>query len=282
MTWNSILKKYRTGRGMAGIYKRACRRWIQGFFRQNWGKRKIYFEKFVNKELSQEEFEELLKKTEGNIPEEEIEINDYKKKFISNTLSEDEMNFILKNAIPDMFFINDMITGIGGNPELKLDYNRAMQFIMKERKLTEIILRVFWKAPEYEHLVNNGHTENEIWQKFMNASVSRGVFPLFCDPYDGRYKLLDMYDYIYILQRRTKSIASEVLTKAEDFKSISGMFPSVKDLLPATDGEVERLKSFETLKLNPPQFICPFCHETFDNEELLKQHIANELKEQST
>lgn len=275
MSWEKILKRVRGNESTeAGMYKRLCRRWIQNYFSKNWEKRKVFWEKFDNGEISIEEFVKLLKKASLYIPEEERE--EYKSKFTNGTLTDEEMNYILKYAIPDMFFVNDMITSVGGNPQLRKDYNHAMGLLMNERKATEMVLTEFWNAPEYEELVNNGHTDSQIWRIFMDAAVRRGVFPCFCDPADGKYKLLDLNAYVYILQRRNQSIATEVVNKARDYQRISGMFPTVHDLLPATDGEVERLRPFETLKLNPPQYTCPFCNEVFTDERFYKRHLVYE------
>lgn len=59
------------------------------------------------------------------------------------------------------------------------------------------------------------------------------------------------------------------------------MFPSVNDLLPATDGEVERLRPFDVLKLNPPRHTCPLCQQVFKDEKFLKRHLVYKHKAQA-
>lgn len=280
MTWISSLRKFR-GRetGEAGLYRRTCRNWIYQNFRGNFEKRTEFFEKRYNNQLTIEDFKQLLSDASLYIAKEERD--QFLLRFISGDLTDDEFNHVLKYAIPDMFYMNEMIIGVEGNPELKTDYNRAVNMLMTERKTTENVLRHFWHSPEYEEYKNNGHTEEELWQTFMDAAKSYGVYPLYCDIQgDGKYKLLDMKGYILILERRMRSIASEVTKKAKDFVAISEMFPTIKDQLPSIDGEVARLRPFDILypKLQPPKNVCPMCGHAFKDENFLKRHLRYEHK----
>lgn len=81
---------------------------------------------------------------------------------------------------------------------------------------------------------------------------------------------------LYISTRNNQDIATEIVNKTEDYQKISGMFPTVKELLPVTNGGLERLRPFETLKLNPPQYICPFYNEVFTEERFYKRHLVFE------
>ena len=273
MSWVSKLKKFR-GRetGRAGLFRRICRNWIYQKFKDNEEKRVAFFEKYHNGQLIIDEFKRLLSDASQYIPKEERD--NFLKHFITGELTEDELDYVLKYTIPDMFYLHDMVTEIGGNPDLRIDYSRAITMLMNERKTTEEILKYFWNSPEYQEIKNNGHTEGELWQTFMDAAISYQVYPLYCDALDGKYKLLDMKGYMYILEKRMRSIASEVTKKAKEFVAIGEMFPTIKDQLPTMDGEIEQLRPFDTLKLQPPKNVCPLCGHIFKDEKFLKRHLV--------
>jgi transposase-like protein len=47
------------------------------------------------------------------------------------------------------------------------------------------------------------------------------------------------------------------------------------------DGEIEQLRPFDKLKLQPPQYVCPLCERTFKDEVTYKKHLVYEHKAQT-
>lgn len=279
MSWISKLRKFR-GRetGRAGLFRRICRNWIYQKFKDNEEKRISFFEKYHDGQLTINEFKQLLSDASQYIPKEERD--NFLKHFTTGELTEDELDYVLKYAIPDMFYLDEMVIGVGGDPRLRMDYSRAMTMLMNERKTTKEVLKYFWNSPQYQEHKDNGYTEDELWQVFMDAAKSYQVYPLYCDIQgDGKYKLLDMKGYMYILEKRIRSIASEVTKKAKEFIAIGEMFPKIKDQLPTIDGEIAELRPFDTLVgLQPPKHACPLCERTFPDEEMYKRHLIYEHK----
>jgi len=174
----------------------------------------------------------------------------------------------IKNSLP--FTLQRAMTACGMDFYLRNDYSKAWSFFAQERSTLETALHLFVTSQRYADLVRAGATDNVLFYEFMISALQNDVYPLFADRDDGnRYKVLERPDYLYLLQLRTKSIASEVNRRSSELVALDPHF--------ALSGALQRpaLRDGTMFQLPPPsQRECPYgCGQLFPDNTSLAQHI---------
>jgi hypothetical protein len=208
------------------------------------------------------------------------------------------MDMVLSKVFPKQFTLKFCIESLNGKQkddftpsEWNDVYATAIRYFSRERRgnLTEL-LDEFWNDDVYQSYLADGHTDEEIFNKFISTCSYYTVHPLYCDLEmhggDGYYKLLDLSHYVKLLSRRTGAIASELKSKAREVKAIEAKGIDLQ--LPSVNGEFrEQLEGgdniYGTLKfpLPPHQeievFACPFdaCRRRFRTQETLERHLKH-------
>jgi hypothetical protein len=256
----------------------------------------VAFLKHKDGNLSKQEFTNLLETDDAK----RLIIDEDRARYIKNyeTLTDDEMDAILSRVFPKQFTLTACIESLHGQQkddftpdEWNETYYTALHYFSRERRENlPFLLTEFWNDDVYAKYIGEGHTDDELFSKFIETCSAYGVHPLYCDLEmyggDGHYKLLDLSHYVLLLRRRTNAIASELKSKAEEVKAIEARGIDLQ--LPDVNGEFrERLEGgdniYETLKfpLPPHQeietFICPFdtCRRKFKGEESLRRHLRH-------
>ena len=270
-TWRGIIRRFHR---RSGLFESRIRKWIRSFFKENEEKREEVKRRYFSGVVSNTEFQDLLSSAYRYIPAEELE--DIREKNVRGILTEEEVNYLLNCAIPDAFLLRNVMDDLGLDYNDRNTYTKAVMFFMKERKVTQYGLDVFWQSEEYQRYIHEGHTNEELWHKFMKAAFSWDIYPLWSDPSDEhRYKLLGLYDYISLLSKRRKAIQSEVSSRAEEIKAIEPKI-SILSLLKPLDGQTQELRPYETLKLMPARHECPLCHNVYISAEKLAEHLERD------
>src|SRR6266581_3709615 len=82
------------------------------------------------------------------------------------------------------------------------------RYVQRMREAMETFVEWFWMQDEYQYLVNDGHSEEEILLKIVEVMVSHDVFPVWCDREgDERWKLMDLSAYARLREIRAGAIA---------------------------------------------------------------------------
>lgn len=148
------------------------------------------------------------------------------------------------------------------------DYHAAIRFLMEQRKKTSLVTDAFFSAPEYQHYVNDGLTNDQLFDKMMEAAVTWEVYPVMSaaavnpGSEDG-YRLLTLDDFIALKERRMNSIVNEVQDFVPMYLKLTQRFPELASrysapALPEFDG---------TLRIT-----CDKCGATFRSQNYLVQH----------
>jgi hypothetical protein len=293
MGWTKALKRIRR---WEHPQMEQVRKWTTRYFHEQGQKQEQYFKMFIDGKLTKETLIDLLDTNDAhrNIPESDRK--DFIKKF--DTLTENDVAAIMINVFPKEFSsINFCIESMVGKPENKFTpsewnplYNTAYKYYSKERHNLTTLLNEFWDDDVYKEFVSNGHSDEELFSKFVETCSSNGVHPIYCDvEVDGYYKLLDLEHYVRLLSKRTNAIASELRTKAKEVQAIQAKGIDLK--LPAVNGEfreqlIQGDNIYETLRFPLPPHIesqpmtCPFeeCRREFPNEEQLRMHLIHTHK----
>jgi len=267
-TWRGIIRKFHR---RSGLFESHIREWIRSFFKENEEKREEVTRRYFEGMMNDGEFQDLLSSAGRYIPDEELE--DIRGKNVQGVLTEEEVDYLLNCAIPDAFLLRNVMDDLGLDYNDQNTYTKAMTFFMKERKMTKYGLDIFWQSEEYQRYIHEGYTNEKLWYKFMKAAFSWDIYPLWSDPSDEHmYKLLGLYDYIYLLSKRRKAIHSEVLSKTEEIEAIEPKI-SILSLLKPLDGQAQELRPYEALKLMPVRHECPLCHKVYISAEKLAEHL---------
>jgi|APFre7841882654_1041346.scaffolds.fasta_scaffold02883_5 hypothetical protein len=294
MGWTRALKRVRRWEHTQSLN---IRQWVTKFFHEQDSKKNAVFLKFKAGTLSKSEFTDLLETDDAK----RLIVDEERAECIKNfeTLTEEQMDEILSNVFPKQFTLTGCIESLHGKPkdggftptEWFVEYNTALHYFSRERRENLLLLLTeFWNDEVYQRYIAEGHTDDEIFSKFIDTCSAYGVHPLYCDLSmyggDGFYKLLDLSHYVLLLRRRTGAIASELKSKAEEVRAIEAKGIDLQ--LPAVNGEFrERLEGgdniYETLKFplpphtEPEAQICPFdtCRRKFKNKEMLERHLKH-------
>lgn len=267
-TWKGIKRKFH---GRSGLFAGHMREWIRTFFKGNEKKREEVKERYFSGAITNAEFENLLSNANRYIPAEEL--TNFQRKYLEKTLTEAEVDYLLKYAIPDVFLLKQVMGDLGIDYNDRHDYTKAILFFKKERELTQYALDIFWDSEEYQRYASEGYNDEDLWRMFMYAAFKSEVYPLWADPADEhRYKMLELPDYIYLLTMRRKALHKEALRRTEEVMAIEPKI-SILSMLRPLDGRGEELRPYETLKLNPPKYECPLCHKVYISNEKLAEHL---------
>lgn len=270
-TWKGIKRKFL---GRSGLLESHMRRWIMMFFKNNAEKREEIKEKYFNGVLTKAEFEKLLSDADRYIPDEELA--NFQRKYLEENLTEDEADYLLVCAIPDRFLLKQVMKDLRLDYNDRNDYAKAIRFFKKERDITQYALDVFWASEEYQRYASEGYNDEGLWQMFMYAAFKSEVYPLWADFADEhRYKMLELPDYIELLNRRRHAMHTEVLRRTEEVMAIEPKI-SISSMLEPLDGRVEELRPYEKLKLMPARQECPLCHKVYISAEKLSQHLERD------
>lgn len=187
--------------------------------------------------------------------------------FEAGRISEEEYKRI-KADLP--FRLRDTMAACEMDYESRNDYTKAQGFFAEERKKLEDALTVFVQGRRYADMKSRRAKEDDIFYAFMIGALEHNVYPLYADPSDHhKYKVLERPDYLYMLQVRTKAIASEVGRRADELSALDPHFA----LTPAL--ERPALRDGKMFKLPPPsQRECPYgCGLMLPDNPSLVQHI---------
>jgi hypothetical protein len=292
MGWKKELKKIRRWQTQN---IRNINRWITLFYREQKNKQEQHFMKLIEGQLEKEYFLELLDTNDAirNFTKDERDY--YKANF--EKVTESDISNILKKVFPREFTIQSLIESMYQKDKNSFTpsewneiYSTAIRYFSRERGYNvRHLLEAFWNDEVYQNYVNNGHTDSELFDKFIDTCSEYQVYPIYCDNVDGYYKLLDLEHYVQLLKQRTFAIASEIKRRSEEVKAIQAKGIDLQ--LPSVDGEFsKRITSgdnpYETLKfpLPPPKekeiFICPFetCKRKFTTKSGLQRHLIHKHK----
>ena len=107
------------------------------------------------------------------------------------------------------------------------NYHKVHAFLSKQRKLMITIMDKFIKTGEYETYLQDGLTEDEIFQRYMDFLLSWEVIPLHSDIDDGwKYKLLDLNSWMEMVDSRIRRIGSEFEEKIKTLRTAHYMLPN--------------------------------------------------------
>lgn len=293
MGWTKALNKIRRWEQLPS---QQVRMWVTKFFHEQEQKQEKYFEMFVEGKLKKEEFAKLIETDDVHRHIDEKERKELTKNF--DKLTEEDMLTVLACAFPKEFTLQFCIESMFEKTkddftpsEWNDVYGVAIRFFSRERRghLSEL-LEEFWNDDVYQKYISEGHSDEELFRKFIETCSYYGVHPIYCDlEVDGYYKLLDLNHYVLLLKRRTAAIASELKSKAQEVKALQSKGIDLQ--LPGVNGDFrKRLESgdniYETLKfpLPPPKEsepkTCPFeeCRRKFLSEEQLRTHLIHQHK----
>jgi hypothetical protein len=137
------------------------------------------------------------------------------------------------------FTLDDMLKECGMDKSLATDRDCVTQYLMAQRHNLEILVDEFFDSPQYAKAVEDGKTDDEMFELMVVALVSRGYFPLKGEP--TGYRLMTIDDFTRMKQRRMMSLVSEISGLVPAFHKLVTKFPEVgmrytAPALPAPDG----------------------------------------------
>ena len=104
-------------------------------------------------------------------------------------------------------------------------YQKFHSFLNKHRKKTMDKMNDLITGGYFERYKNNGISEQDIYQSFIDTCLSYEVIPLWCDV-DGKYYLMDLESFCNMINVRFKSIASETVRKFDNLKIAHNILPN--------------------------------------------------------
>jgi len=125
------------------------------------------------------------------------------------------------------------------------NYHKLHAFFSKHRKIMLQLMDKFIQSGEYEKYIQNGLSENEIFQRYMDFLLSWEVVPLHSDSEDGwKYKLLDLDSWMEMLNSRIRRIGTEFENKIDILRTAHNILPNstehVKQELTDTSNEIRK------------------------------------------
>jgi len=161
------------------------------------------------------------------------------------------------------------------DPENRLDYAAAQQFLQKQRRDFTIAMHLFFITPEFERYYNDGLSQEELFRRLVEAAVSWSVFPVWSDKDDDRnYKLWDMASYIKIFERRGKAIAKEIHRKSVALDLAFQKFPALPGIYNRS-----QLQADGKFIAMPSRIECDICHQHFAGQAQLIAHYQRDHPE---
>lgn len=104
------------------------------------------------------------------------------------------------------------------------NYQRFHSFLVRHRKRTDEQFEFLFTTGEFDKYLNNGYSEQEIYQKFIDCCLSYEIIPLYCD-IDEKYKLLDLESFLLVKKQRLKSAGREIKNKFDSLKKPMQVLP---------------------------------------------------------
>ena len=136
------------------------------------------------------------------------------------------------------------ICGIKCDFESVKNYQKFHVYLIKQRNQTMEKMEELITFGYFEEYLNNGHSEEEIYNKFIDTCLSYEIIPLYGDS-DKKYYLADLDSFIRIIKTRLKANKSEMTNKF-------GMIKTSKNILPETiNNEFAKLNQKQNLDFLP-------------------------------
>jgi len=166
------------------------------------------------------------------------------------------------------FTLREFMESAGLDHENTKDYHAAIHFLMDQRKKTGTVLDAFFSSPDYQHYVNDGLTNDQLFDRMMEAAISWEVYPVMSAAAvnpgsEEGYRLMSLDDFIALKERRMNSIVNEIQGFVPTYLKLTQKFPELAarysaPALPEIDG---------TLRVT-----CEKCGATFSGQSYLIQH----------
>lgn len=170
------------------------------------------------------------------------------------------------------FKVEEMLIGCGLDPDLRQHYAAAMRFLQIQRKKFALAMLTFFVSEEYQQYINDGLSEEELFQMLVEAAVSWNVFPVWSDKDEDRnYKLYDMASYVHLKERRAGAICSEIERTSAELDFAFKKFPS----LPGRYGK-PKLATDGTMIALPNRVQCELCGKHYGGQSQLVNHYIGD------
>lgn len=117
------------------------------------------------------------------------------------------------------------ICGVTCDLQSVRNYQRFHAFLVRHRKMTDEKFIELVNNGVLDKYLNNGHSEEEIYHKFIDCCLSYEIIPLYCD-IDNKYKLLDLHSFLLVKKSRLKSAGSEIKNKFVSLKKPLDVLPN--------------------------------------------------------
>ena len=155
---------------------------------------------------------------------------------------------------------------------LQSDYGTAHAFMMKMRKDFAGVMLYFFASPDYDDAKEKGLTDEQMFQRLVEAALSFDVYPVYSDLNDEyRYKLFDMPSFVELIGVRARSIVKEVERKGEMLELAFSKIPELRGLYARPqlhgDGVVMAL---------PPGIECSVCGSYFIDQPAFVAHYTRD------
>lgn len=247
---------------------RDCVTYLLNKLKHNRAERNKWYELYAEGRLSDNEFKRLLDDTDwylGSSHRWEIWQN-----YQSQGLTPEEFHSqILKYAIPDIFTCQEILEGIGRDHSNHYDRQRFYRFFHQHRDAFTQCLEVLWNSDDYEQKKQEGYSDEDIYAMFVHRITRDNIYPMYALQH-GYYRLLRLEDYAEAKTMRMSCIAHEVEDTKEEMMMVAERFPRLAELF---QKPVARLKDTPFREMLPVANECPFCGDTFETEEELKEHL---------
>jgi len=129
------------------------------------------------------------------------------------------------------------ICGIKCDFESVKNYQKFHSYLIKQRNQTMNKMEELITHGYFEEYLNNGHTEEEIYNRFIDTCLSYEIIPLYSDS-DKKYYLADLNSFIDIIHTRLKANKSEITHKFDMIKTSKNILPeTIKNEFPKLDNK---------------------------------------------
>ena len=99
-------------------------------------------------------------------------------------------------------------------------------YVQRMRDAAVTFVRLFWQLPQYQKYVNDGLSDEQIFDKVVRFMVKNDVYPVWSDREDPerKWKLMDLDAYAYLRQMRANAIVNEVADKGTEMEVMMRRF----------------------------------------------------------
>ena len=134
-----------------------------------------------------------------------------------------------------------LICGIHCDFESIKIYGKFHNFLQRHRKYTDEMFTILIQDNWFDKYKTEGLTDEQIYQKFIDACISWEIVPLYYDV-DGKYKLIDLHSFLLLKKERLYSAFAEIQHKVESYKTVEKILPDT------IHAELEMMKESPDIK----------------------------------